>query len=350
MTNKILTIVIPTYNMEKYISKCLTSLIIKDEELLERIEVLVVIDGSKDKSSEIAHKYSELYPQTFRVIDKDNGNYGSCVNKGLAEAQGKYIKVLDADDYFDTNEFLLYVKDLADLDVDLVLTPFFRVNEDGKMLREKRYSFPVGVALDATMLNEADNIEMHAFTYRVEMLRSFGYQQTEGISYTDTEWVMIPLPYIKTFAYLKYNVYRYLVGREGQTVDETVILRNYKQLTTALRHIIISYTNHQKLGKAEVLIKRKFLLCVNFLYRIVLVDGKGKNLSDLISFDKEMKMLGLFYKETDQMGFDKRLPYQYLHMWRKSYNYSDISKLQICLYRILRYYRKKKDIIKSLCA
>ena len=84
--------------MEKHLNKCLDSLIVKDMNLME---VLVINDGSKDKSSEIAHEYVKKYPETFRVIDKENGNYGSCINRGLIEAKGEYIKVLDikGDDY-----------------------------------------------------------------------------------------------------------------------------------------------------------------------------------------------------------------------------------------------------------
>lgn len=87
---KILSIVIPTYNMEDLLSKCLSSLIVKNH--LDMLEVLVVNDGSKDLSSEIAHQFEKENPDTFRVIDKENGNYGSCVNRGLKEAKGKYIK------------------------------------------------------------------------------------------------------------------------------------------------------------------------------------------------------------------------------------------------------------------
>ena len=102
--NKILTIIIPTYNMEKYLRRCLDSLII-DEEEMKQLEVLVINDGSKDSSSQIAHEYQDKYPDTFRVIDKENGNYGSCINRGLKEATRKYVKVLDADDSFDTKNF-----------------------------------------------------------------------------------------------------------------------------------------------------------------------------------------------------------------------------------------------------
>ena len=102
--DKILSIIVPTYNMEKYLERCLSSLIVSDEQMA-MLEVLVINDGSKDRSSEIAHGYESRYPDTFRVIDKTNGHYGSCVNRGLQEATGKYVKVLDADDWFNTENF-----------------------------------------------------------------------------------------------------------------------------------------------------------------------------------------------------------------------------------------------------
>ena len=127
---KLLTIVIPTYNMQDYLARCLDSLIIKDDDLMSKLEVLVVNDGSKDNSSAIAHEYEAKYPNTFRVIDKENGNYGSCVNRGLKEAAGKYIKVLDADDWFDNSNFEKYLSVLSSIDADLILTDFSIVNAD----------------------------------------------------------------------------------------------------------------------------------------------------------------------------------------------------------------------------
>lgn len=117
--NKILSIVIPTYNMEKLLEQCLSSLVVKEH--LDFLEVLVINDGSKDKSSQIAHHFEDKYPQTFRVVDKDNGNYGSCVNRGLKEATGKYIKILDADDSFETSVLDCYLAYLSKINTLLIL-------------------------------------------------------------------------------------------------------------------------------------------------------------------------------------------------------------------------------------
>lgn len=98
MKKKVLTIIIPMYNMEKYINQCLDSLMVQG---MERLEVIVVNDGSKDGSLAIARTYESRYPQIFCVINKENGNYGSCINCGLSKATGRYIRVLDADDFLE---------------------------------------------------------------------------------------------------------------------------------------------------------------------------------------------------------------------------------------------------------
>ena len=80
--DKILSIIVPTYNMEKYLQNCLDSLLLSEKQMQD-YEVWIINDGSKDRSSEIAHSYELRYPDTFRVVDKNNGNYGSCINCGL---------------------------------------------------------------------------------------------------------------------------------------------------------------------------------------------------------------------------------------------------------------------------
>ena len=146
--NKILTVVIPTYNMEKYLRKCLNSLIIDDKDLLKSLEVLVINDGSQDSSSVIAHEYEQSYPEIFRVIDKENGNYGSCINRGLREATGKYIKILDADDSFDTKNFSVLLKNMASIDVDMFISDFSVVSGKDTIKEMKHFSFPKNQIFD----------------------------------------------------------------------------------------------------------------------------------------------------------------------------------------------------------
>ena len=117
---KQLTLIIPTYNMERYLRTCLDSLIIDEGQ--QALEVLIINDGSKDASSAIAHEYEREYPDIFRVINKENGNYGSCINRGLKEATGRYLKILDADDYFDNASLIQFLKIIVTIDTDMILT------------------------------------------------------------------------------------------------------------------------------------------------------------------------------------------------------------------------------------
>ena len=129
---KLLTVIIPTYNMQEYLHRCLDSLIVQ-QPMRESLEVLVINDGGKDKSSIIAHEYEDRYPDTFKVIDKENDHYGSCVNRGLVEATGKYVKVLDADDWFDTGELEKLLEKLPSIDVDLIMTSYKVVDSFGNV-------------------------------------------------------------------------------------------------------------------------------------------------------------------------------------------------------------------------
>ena len=116
--DKVLSIIVPTYNMEACLEKNLKSLILEYGE--ERLEVIVVNDGSTDKSSEIAHTFQTEFPNVFKVIDKTNGNYGSCINAGLKSVCGKYVKIMDADDNYFTHNLKSFIDYLESQDADLV--------------------------------------------------------------------------------------------------------------------------------------------------------------------------------------------------------------------------------------
>ena len=177
--------------MEKYLNKCLDSLIVENMNLLE---VLILNDGSKDNSSNIAHVYENKYPNTFRVIDKENGNYGSCINRGIKEAKGKYIKVLDADDSFNSKNLHLFLENIKNIDVDLILSDYVIVNESDEETRLGTYALPTNkiMKFEESISKIANNMQMHSVTYLRENILKIEYQQTEGISYTDQEWIFIP--------------------------------------------------------------------------------------------------------------------------------------------------------------
>ena len=126
---KNLTISIAAYNVEKYLEKALKSLIIDD---IDKLEVLIVNDGSSDNTKKIAEEYCLKYPKTFKLIDKKNGGYGSTINAGIKAATGKYFKQLDGDDWYDTKNLNKLINDIDKINSDIIYTPFVTYYEENK--------------------------------------------------------------------------------------------------------------------------------------------------------------------------------------------------------------------------
>lgn len=241
MNRKILSVIVPTYNMEKYLSYCLESFFITKN--MDKLEVVIVNDGSKDRSLEIAEKYVSRVPYVFRIINKKNGNYGSCINAALSVASAKYIKVVDADDSVDSSNLDEFISFLCDNNVDLALSDFVLVDENRK--ETKRISYDFGKSLMSMnricVEKRFKDMEMHAVTYRREMLLSSGYIQTEGVSYTDQQWIFAPMATVRTVGIFNKPVYKYLVGREGQTIDPMVKVGRMADRTKYVLDMIRQY-------------------------------------------------------------------------------------------------------------
>lgn len=244
---KLLSIIIPTYNMEALLPRCLDSILVPGA--LEQIEAMVVNDGSKDGSIAVANSYRERFPDSVTVIDKPNGNYGSTVNAALPVAKGKYVKVLDSDDWFDSNQFVKYLDLLEKLDSDMVLTHFITIDGNGNRLVTKYnvygkepYEYGRTYMLDDVLKGGYIRFFlMHTLTYRTQMLLDMAYRQTEGISYTDTQWSCYPVFKAKDITFLDIELYQYNLAREGQTMDPKVLARSLSQMELMTREMISFY-------------------------------------------------------------------------------------------------------------
>ena len=332
---KILTIVIPTYNMQDYLRRCLDSLIVPEEQI-NQLEVLVVNDGSKDNSSVIAHEYQSKYPETFRVIDKENGNYGSCINRGLKEAAGKYIKVLDADDYYDNVAFAKLLKQLCVCDTDLVITPCDIVDQKQEIIRTIAFDLEEQKTLSADVFNKTMDVSMHCICYRTEMLRSIHYVQTEGISYTDTEWAILPLATVKNITFYNLHVYKYFIGREGQTVGAGNLLKNNASLIKIWKRII-SEVGTSASDNANAYIRYRILGGIKGLYCTNLMCGQEQNLENLKAFDDFIKKTE-YFNLLDNVKLGNKLPFRFIHEWRKTGKISCRLGFYRLLYSISRYF------------
>lgn len=340
---KILSIIIPTYNMEKYLRRCLDSLVVCDANM-QCLEVLVVNDGSKDSSSQIGHEYESKYPQTFRIIDKENGNYGSCVNRGLKEATGKYVKVLDADDYFDTSEFEKAIDFLKQNDYDLVLTDYNKVDEEGHV--EKMFELPIphnqSLEFKALLGFSARRMHMHRIFYQTDKLRAIGYHQTEGMSYTDQEWMCEPMTTVNRFYYIDICLYQYLVGREGQTVDPAVKLKSIKQYMHAVYVMTEFYEKYKGDADHKKYVWHRLEGQLWEVYRPMLCETKNLDLTNLFEFDRRVKELS---PEIYKLGSTYKIgKIKIVNLWRK-YKYSNSSVFVPIYYDFVEIIRKYRKLI-----
>jgi len=126
MENIAVSIIVPVYNVEKYIDKCLSSLV---NQTLKNIEIIVVNDGSPDNSQKIIDKYVQNYPEIVFSYIKENGGLGDARNYGIARARGEYIGFVDSDDWVDTKMFSTMYEFAKEENADVVLCDLIEIND-----------------------------------------------------------------------------------------------------------------------------------------------------------------------------------------------------------------------------
>lgn len=293
---KLLTVIIPTYNVEKYLERCLISLVY-DNSILDKLEILVVNDGSKDNSLTIAKKFEKKYPNTIRVIDKENGGHGSTINVGLKEAQGKYFRVIDSDDWVNIDDFSKYVKDLEKLDTDVILTNYskeFVYSGETKLIKynsEIKYNKIYNVSeFDFSKFNH-DYFFMATTTYKTEKLRSSNLVLDEKTFYVDMEFVVLPLLEVKKFVYLDYDIYRYFIGRKDQSINIQSFVRNRKHHEKVLKRLLNFYKSIDESNCIKTFVKDIIIGVVNSHYIIYCkarLNSKN-DIKEIIEFNNLLK-------------------------------------------------------------
>ena len=241
---KILTIVVPVYNTEKYIKRCLDSL--DNDKINSKIEVLIVSDGSKDNSIEIAKEYEKRLPNTFKIIEKENGGHGSTINKGLELATGKYFRVLDSDDWVDTKNFVTFIEKLEKQDADLVVTDYTKEfvyeGNSQKMIYtslepNKVYDFN---NFDLKLLND-EYFVMATSTYKTEVLLKSNLKLMEKTFYVDMQYNIVPISEVNNFVYFDLDIYRYFIGRKDQSVNTNSFVKNHLNHDKVVKYLINYY-------------------------------------------------------------------------------------------------------------
>ena len=233
---KLISFAIPCYNSASYMRNCIESILPGGEE----VEIIIVDDGSKkDNTLEIAKEYEEKYPGICKAVHQENGGHGEAVNTGLRNASGLYFKVVDSDDWLDSKVLLEVLERIRNLtlsgeSIDMLVANFIydKVGQENKKVMSYANTFPEDKVFGwAEMKNFhlGQYILMHSVIYRTKMLKDCGLQLPKHTFYVDNLFVYEPLPHVKKIYYLNQNLYHYYIGREDQSVNETVMISRLDQ-------------------------------------------------------------------------------------------------------------------------
>ncbi len=231
---KLLTFAIPCYNSENYMEKCIESILPGGED----VEIIIVDDGSHDRTAEIADRYAAQYPSIVRAIHQPNGGHGEAVNTGITNAAGLYFKVVDSDDWVDAEAYAKILGKLRELaqskkNIDMLLANYVYEKEGAKHKKVMRQTgFPTDCIFswrDVRHFYKGHYILMHSVIYRTQLLRDCGLKLPDHTFYVDNIYVYKPLPYVCSMYYMDVDFYRYFIGRDDQSVNEKVMISRIDQ-------------------------------------------------------------------------------------------------------------------------
>ncbi|MGV8907186.1 MAG: glycosyltransferase family 2 protein [Acetobacterium sp.] len=313
---KYISFIVPCYNSEDYMDHCIESLLCAGTD----VEIIIVNDGSTDKTREIAEAYCIKYPDIIRVINKENGGHGSGVNVGLEQATGIYFKVVDSDDWLDhqaLDQLMLTIRNFCDQkqsNDQTVIPDLFICNYVyDHLYEETRYDISYKNVLDEKKICEWRDIGffkpsqyflMHSQIFRTAILRESGVKLPEHTFYVDNIFAYQPLPYVEHLYYMDIDLYHYFIGREDQSVNEDVMLSRIDQQIRVTKRMLTCVDLHD--------LKKTQPRLAAYMYRYLSIIMAITNILLLLINSKESVRL-------------------------KNKLWSDVKALDISLYRKLKY-------------
>lgn len=320
--DKLLTIAVPAYNMEKYLSRCLDSILLDGQQ--DYLEVILINDGSKDNTLAIAREYEKKYPDILTVVDKPNGGWGTAINKAIGLASGRYFKILDSDDWFDSKALVEFIELLKTIDVDLVATSFLYEYTSGG---NKNDVYPEELCNRVIQFddylrnnNHDKHLPMAAITFRTRLLQDNHIMVAEKY-YADIDYNLTPLFFVKNIFFSQINLYRYWIGREGQSTSLAGYNAHIDDFLKMAQKVVTFYKKHSEECSIDVktAIEKDLLNILRFSYYLLLSPqfaGKKQGSRKCREFDTVLKKESLYiYKRLNRVKVKKVIPY--IFIWRK---------------------------------
>ena len=224
------SVIIPVYNAERYLEKCLNSL---RAQTYQNFEVIFVNDGSTDSSQEILEKYVGGNQERFRILKKENGGQSSARNMALPYVRGEYTTFLDSDDYYDKNYLQTLYYAAKKNGSDMVISGQKKVDEEGTVYLSIDY--PVDKYPDTVMRR----LNFSGKLYRTDYMRKHGMKFAEGKTYEDNPFNFVMIFLAKNLVILPYSGY-YQVGHQGSTTTKKIQEEKlpYKEIKSSIAYVL----------------------------------------------------------------------------------------------------------------
>lgn len=282
---KVLTVSIAAYNVEKYIRKTLESCIVP--ELMDDLEILIVDDGATDSTANIVKEYELRYPQTFRFIHKDNGGYGTTVNLSMKEATGRYFRLLDGDDWFDTEGLKKLIEHLKKTDVDALFTKMYLCYPESKRLEKDTWESLVGRRIRLSDVPANVFAGMWEFTVKTSVLREHPFELPSKTLYTDHLFLAYPIPYIREVEFLDFPLYCYRLGYDEQSVSKASRIKHLDEILRVSTEVSNIYKNTAKYSGNRNYALERARFCHMEAYRALLLQACSiDSMNKIKNFDK----------------------------------------------------------------
>ncbi|RDW99098.1 glycosyltransferase family 2 protein [Listeria kieliensis] len=313
---KKLTIVVPSFNSEDYLERCLNSLV---RETSEHLEILIVNDGSTDSTGELAESYERAFPGIVRAIHQENGGHGAAVNTGIKEATGMYLKVVDSDDWVDPNALKTLLQVILQVEKsvapDMIINNYVYEKQGARHKKTVQYrSFlPQNKVFDwrEVRFPVGKYLLMHSLVFKTAILREKVPQLPHHTFYVDNLFAFYPLPFVKKMLYLDIDFYRYFIGRSDQSVNESVMIGRIDQQLFVNTQMVNYYSKQENLERSCARYMRQFLEIVTSVSSVLLM--KQQSHDQLL---KKRQLWEYIYKTDSSLYYRLRFSLlgQFVHL------------------------------------
>ena len=279
---KVLSLIVPAYNSACFLDKWISSFLCP--EVLNKLDIIIVDDGSTDRTAELAGLYCSKFPESVRLIRQENKGHGGALNTGCAAAAGKYLKVIDADDWIMTENLPEFIRLLENGDSDVVLTHHHTVDvSTGEIKNWKCYppAFGRSYTMEEIMgqwKNFDRSFTFHGITYRTDFYHSCGIQLSEHVFYEDHEFATVPCCLARSMTPIDLFIYEYRIGDVRQSVSDENRLKRIGHVQTVLHRLVAEAHRLEKLSDAgrDYLCKKTQGLLMSYLTTMLLAHPNKK--------------------------------------------------------------------------